>query len=79
MFHQLNGNEMPILEEFYRRAHVDIPAKVAARFTDYIAGNRRGAKGAIPYDLQRHFGITQDELRSRFGFYFDRFDVRPEG
>ncbi|MEI7913508.1 MAG: sulfotransferase [Mycobacteriaceae bacterium] len=79
MFHHLNGNEMPVLEEFYRRAGVDIPPKVAARFDDYIATNPRGAKGAVPYDLERHFGVKPDELRSRFGFYFDRFDVRPEG
>lgn len=77
-FHQLNGNEMPVLQEFYRRADVDIPAAVAERFTGYIDSHHRGAKGAIPYDLKRHFGVDPAELRSRFGFYFDRFDVRPE-
>jgi hypothetical protein len=77
-FHRLNGNEMPVLEELYRRAGVDIPAKVADRFQRYIDGNRRGKKGAVPYDLQRHFGVAPEELRSGFAFYFDRFDVRPE-
>ena len=77
-FHQLNGNEMPVLQEVYRRAGVDIPRSVGGRFQNYIDSNRRGAKGAIPYDLQRHFGVGPDELRSQFGFYFDRFDVRPE-
>lgn len=78
-FHNLNGNEMPVLQEFYRRAEVDIPPNVTARFQGYIDANRRGAKGAVPYDLQSHFGVTADELRSRFGFYLDRFDIRPEG
>ncbi len=77
-FHHLGGNEMPVLAEFYRRAGVDIPPKVAKRFAAYIDGNRRGAKGRIPYDLKRHFGVEPQELRSRFDFYFDRFDVRPE-
>lgn len=77
-FHHLNGNEMPVLEQFYARAGVDIPAKVAARFQAYIDGNRRGGKGRIPYDLRGHFGVDAGELRSRFDFYFDRFDVRPE-
>jgi hypothetical protein len=77
-FHQLNGNEMPVLAEVYRRAGVDVPPSVGGRFQGYIDSNRRGAKGAIPYDLQRHFGVAPDELRSRFDFYFDRFDVRPE-
>ncbi|MCX2934819.1 sulfotransferase [Mycobacterium sp. CVI_P3] len=77
-FHHLNGNEMPVLNEFYERAGIDIPAKVVKRFQTYIDGNRRGVKGRIPYDLKRHFGVEPDELRSRFAFYFDRFDVRPE-
>lgn len=77
-FHQLNGNEMPVLEEVYRRAGVGIPTAVRGRFQAYIDSNRRGAKGSIPYDLRRHFGVAPDELRSRFGFYFDRFDIRPE-
>lgn len=79
MFHHLNGNEMPVLEEFYRTAGVALPPSVVSRFEDYIHANRRGAKGNIPYDLRRHFGTTPEELRARFGFYFDRFDVRPEG
>ena len=30
------------------------------------------------HPLQRHFGVSADELRERFDFYFDKFDVRPE-
>ena len=77
-FQHLNGNEMPVLEEFYRRAGVDITPKVAKRFQAYIDDKRRGGKGRIPYDLRRHFGVTPEELRSRFAFYVNRFDVRPE-
>jgi hypothetical protein len=77
-FHHLNGSEMGALEEFYRLAGLDIPADVATRFRRYIDDNRRGGKGAIPYDVQRHFGVTPQELRAGFAFYFDRFDVRPE-
>ncbi|WP_431236399.1 sulfotransferase family protein [Mycolicibacterium aichiense] len=77
-FHHLNGNEMPVLTSFYEQAGIDIPPKVATRFQAYIDDNRRGAKGRIPYDLRRHFGVEPDDVRSRFAFYFDRFDVRPE-
>ena len=77
-FHRLNGNEMPVLQELYRRADVELPDSVAGRFRRYIDGNRRGEKGSIPYDLGRHFGVTADDLRARFDFYLDRFDVRPE-
>ena len=78
-FHHLNGTEMPVLQEFYRRAGVDLTDKVAAAFRRYIDGNRRGEKGSVPFDLARHFGVTAEDLRAGFGFYFDRFDVRPEG
>jgi hypothetical protein len=77
-FHRLNGNEMPLLEQLYQRGEVELTPKVRGRFQHYLDGNPRGKHGRIRYDLQRHFGISPDELRGRFGFYFDRFDVRPE-
>jgi hypothetical protein len=77
-FHHLDGNEMPLLEELYRRGGVELTTKVRARFQNYLDGNPRGKHGRINYDLQRHFGISADQLRERFDFYFNRFDVRPE-
>jgi hypothetical protein len=77
-FHQLNGNEIPLLEELYRRGGVELTPKVRGRFQRYLHGNPRGKHGRIRYDLQRHFGISAAELRKRFDFYFDRFDVRDE-
>jgi hypothetical protein len=77
-FHHLNGHEMPLLEELYQRGGVELTSKVRGRFQRYLDGNPRGKHGRIRYDLQRHFGISADELRGRFDFYFDRFDVRPE-
>ncbi len=77
-FHHLNGNEMPLLEELYRRADVELTPKVRGCFQQYLDSNPRGKNGRINYDLQRHFGISPDELRERFAFYFNRFDVRPE-
>jgi hypothetical protein len=77
-FHHLNGNEMPLLEELYRRGGVELTTKVRGSFQNYLDGNPRGKHGRIHYDLQRHFGISADQLRERFDFYFNRFDVRPE-
>lgn len=77
-FHELNGNEMPLLEGLYRRGHAELTPKVRRRFQQYLDSNPRGKHGRIRYDLQRHFGVAADELRGRFDFYFDRFDVRPE-
>jgi hypothetical protein len=77
-FHHLNGNEVPLLEELYRRGGVELPKQVRSRFQHYLDGNPRGKHGRIRYQLQRDFGTSADELRARFGFYFDRFDVRAE-
>lgn len=77
-FHLLNGNEMRLLDEFYRRGGVELTQKVRAGFQRYLDSNPRGKHGRIRYDLQRHFGISPDELRARFDFYFDKFDVRAE-
>lgn len=77
-FHHLNGNEMPLLEQLYDRGGVELTAKARKRFQQYLDGNPRGKHGRIRYDLRRHFGVSADELRGRFDFYFNRFDVRPE-
>jgi hypothetical protein len=77
-FHQLNGNELPVLERLYGLGDVELTPKVRNGFQRYLDGNPRGKHGRIHYELQRHFGVTADELRGRFDFYFDKFDVRPE-
>ena len=77
-FHQLNGNEIAVVESLYDRAGVELTPGVRKSFERYLGSNPRGKHGSIRYDLQRHFGVTPEEVRSRFDFYFDRFDVRPE-
>ncbi len=77
-FHHLNGNEMPLLEQLYQRGGVDLTPQARECFQQYLDGNPRGKHGHIRYDLQRHFGISAAELRERFAFYFDKFDVRAE-
>ena len=77
-FALLNGNEMPLVEKLYQRADVELTSNVRERFQQYLDSNPRGKHGRINYDLQRHFGISPAELRERFAFYFNRFDVRHE-
>ena len=77
-FHHLNGYEMTVLESLYDRAGVELTPGVRKSFERYIDSNPRGKHGSIRYDLHRHFGVTPEDVRSRFDFYFDRFDVRPE-
>ncbi|BDT91391.1 putative sulfotransferase [Nocardia sputorum] len=78
-FHHLNGNEIPLLEQLYDRAGVELTSEVRERFQGYLDNNPRGKHGRIRYDLPGHFGVTAEELRTRFDCYFDAFDVRVEG
>ncbi|MDA4110754.1 sulfotransferase family protein [Mycolicibacterium holsaticum] len=77
-FHQLNGNEMSILETLYAYNGTPLSPQARAAFRGYLDDNPRGKHGRLRYDLQGHFGRSPSEVRSRFGFYFDRFDVRED-
>lgn len=77
-FHQLNGNELSFLATLYSRGGVDLTPEVKAEFERYLADNPRGKHGQLRYDLRRDFQRDPDEIRKRFDFYFERFDVRPE-
>lgn len=77
-FHQLNGNEMSILETLYGYNGTELTAEARGAFRGYLDDNPRGKHGQMRYDLQGHFGRSAEEVRSRFGFYFDRFDVKEE-
>jgi hypothetical protein len=77
-FHQLNGNEIPILETLYGYNGTELTTEARAAFRGYLDDNPRGKHGRLRYDLQGQFGRSPEEVRSRFGFYFDRFDVQEE-
>jgi len=65
-----------MVERIYDRSGLQVGTPERANFAQYMETNRRGVKGRVAYDLERHFGVRPDELRDRFGFYIDRFDVR---
>ena len=77
-FHQLGGNEMAILKDLYARSSTALPETTRTTLQRYLDDHPRGKHGQVRYDLKRHFGCSADNIRSRFEFYFRRFDVRPE-
>ncbi len=77
-FHQLNGHELELLEDLYGHSDAELTPSARKAFQAYLDSNPRGKHGQIHYNLQGNFGVSPEELRSRFDFYFDRFDVRPE-
>jgi Sulfotransferase family len=77
-FHELNGEEMAILQTIYEYNGTDLPPDVKAALQGYLDDNPRGKHGRMVYDLKRDFDRSPDEIRSRFAFYFERFGVREE-
>jgi hypothetical protein len=77
-FHELNGNEMTILQTLYEYNGTDLSPEVKAALQSYLDRNPRGKHGRMGYDLERDFDRSPDEVRSRFAFYFERFGVREE-
>lgn len=78
-FHELAGNEMTVLQTLYEYNGTGLSPDVKASLQDYLDENPRGKHGRMVYDLERDFDRSPDELRSRFAFYLERFDVREEG
>jgi hypothetical protein len=77
-FHQWIKDPDTVLREIYQVADLPLTDATLAELHAYLAAHDGGHKGRIVYNLERDFGITADEIRSRFGFYFDRFPVQPE-
>jgi hypothetical protein len=78
LFHEFMADERGTVDRIHAAA--GLPESPAARGAndELLAGHRRGRYGRIVYDLRGHFGLDPSEVRSRFGFYLDRFPVREE-
>ncbi len=77
-FHEWIGNPDDVLREIYAKAGLALDATPLAKLHAYHAANDPGVKGRVRFNLERDFDISAQEIRDQFGFYFDRFPVRPE-
>jgi len=78
LFHEYMADEMGTLERVYARAGIELTDRARAEIESYRAAHPRGREGRVVYDLRGDFDITPEQVRSRFGAYLDRFDVRIE-
>ncbi|TXS92701.1 sulfotransferase [Parahaliea maris] len=77
-FHEFMADDMAMVEKIYARAGTDLDIQAREDMQAFIVDHPRGKEGRIRYRLQEDFGVDPAALRERFGFYFERFDVRPE-
>lgn len=78
LFHEYMADEMGTLERVYDSAGMELTDQARAEVEAYLVAHPRGKEGTVVYDLRRDFSTTPAEVRSRFGAYLDRFDVRIE-
>jgi hypothetical protein len=78
LFHEFMADDVAAVERIYDRAHLPMTPAARARLDAFMVENPRGKHGRLAYDLRGDFGLDPDEVRARFGYYFDRFPVAVE-
>ena len=78
LFHEFMADQNAAIERIYQHHNLELTRKAKQQMEDFIAAHPRGKHGSVKYKLKEHFGVDADEIRERFGFYFDAFPVRPE-
>lgn len=77
-FHQWISNPDAILGEIYAKAGLPLDEATLTALHQYHADHDPGVKGRVMFNLERDFGLTADDIRKDFDFYFDRFPVERE-
>jgi len=67
-----------IVDEVYTKAQLPLTAQARASLEHYLASHPRGKAGQVLYDLKRDFDLNPHQLRGRFRFYLDRFEISAE-
>jgi len=78
LFHEFMDDDVAMVRRIYELADLEMSAEAKADLDAYMQANPRGKHGRIVYDLKGDFGVDRDELRERFGFYFERFPIEVE-
>jgi len=78
LFHEFMDDDVAMVRRIYELADLGMSAEAKADLDAYMQANPRGKHGRIVYDLKGDFGVDRDELRERFGFYFERFPIEVE-
>src|SRR5207249_4582133 len=78
LFHEFMADDLAMVERIYDVADLPMTDAARAQITAYRDLHPRGKEGQVVYDLRADFGVTPDEVRKPFAFYFDRFPVRQE-
>jgi hypothetical protein len=76
-FHELEERPIDSIERAYAKLGLPFTEAARSRMAGWAEENPRGKHGEHRYRLE-DFGLTAGEVRERFGFYLERFDVPVE-
>jgi hypothetical protein len=79
MFADVVTDDVKAAAGVLERAGLPVSDESIADVEGYMAAHPRGKDGRVVYDLEGDFGLKAYELRDRFAFYTDEFDIRSEG
>ena len=78
LFHEFMQDDIGMVEEIYARASLPMTDQARTELEQFMATHQRGQQGRVTYNLKEDFGISPQQLRQRFKFYFDAFPVEVE-
>jgi Sulfotransferase family len=78
MFADIVSDDVGAAASVLERAGLPVTDECIADIEAYMTSHPRGKDGRVVYDLEADFGVSADELRERFAFYLDEFDILPE-
>lgn len=77
-FHQWIKDPDPILQRIYDMADIPLDEATLKTLHQYHKDHDPAVKGKVRFNLEGDFGITAEDIRQHFQFYFDRFPVEVE-
>jgi hypothetical protein len=72
------ADELGTMQRIYDAAGIEFTEAAKAEVAAHQAAHPRGKEGRVVYDLRGDFGITPEEVRSRFTNYMSTFPVQTE-
>ena len=78
LFHEYMADQIGTVAKIYDLYDWEFTPQARQEMTDFIAAHKRGQHGRVRYKLKEHFGVSADEIRERFDFYFKKFPIEVE-
>lgn len=78
-FNELMADYQDVVANIFKAAGMPFDDEAKARVDRQANLFKRGGQGGrVVYDLEGEFGITRDQVREEFSYYFDKFPVAIE-